>query len=97
VLIPANGGAERVLTEKLKFDVDSFDVSFDANRIAFLTNENGSSALRFIDLTNLKELPRPPLVPGVITGMRWREKSSEVGFSMTSARSAGDVFSYDGR
>ncbi|HSW82124.1 MAG TPA: hypothetical protein VLH12_01530, partial [Usitatibacter sp.] len=94
-LIPAGGGAERVLTEKLKFDVDSFEVSFDANRIAFLTNENGSNALRFIDLTSLKELPRPPLVPGVITGLAWREKSSEIGFSMTSARSAGDVFSYD--
>jgi dipeptidyl aminopeptidase/acylaminoacyl peptidase len=95
VLIPAGGGAERVLTEKLKFDVDSFEVSFDANRIAFLTNENGSNALRFLDLANLKELPRPPLVPGVITGLAWREKSSEIGFSMTSARSAGDVFSYD--
>jgi dipeptidyl aminopeptidase/acylaminoacyl peptidase len=95
VLIPSNGGAERILTEKLKFDVDGFSVSFDANRIAFLTNENGSNALRFIDLTNLKELPRPPLEAGVISGLQWREKSSEIAFSMTSARSAGDVFSYD--
>ncbi|HEX3059101.1 MAG TPA: prolyl oligopeptidase family serine peptidase [Usitatibacter sp.] len=95
VLIPSKGGAERVLTEKLRFDVDGFSVSFDANRIAFLTNENGSNALRFIDLANLKELPRPPLEAGVISGLHWREKSSEIAFSMTSARSAGDVFSYD--
>jgi dipeptidyl aminopeptidase/acylaminoacyl peptidase len=95
VMMPAHGGKERVLAANLKFDVDGFDISFDANRIAFLTNENGSSGLRFIDLATLKELPRPPLVPGVIGGLEWRPKSSEVGFHMTSARSAGDVFSYD--
>jgi dipeptidyl aminopeptidase/acylaminoacyl peptidase len=95
VLMPAKGGEERVLTGHLKFDVDAFDVSFDADRIAFVTNENGSNALRFIDLKSLKEQPRPPLVPGLIGGIRWREKSTEIGFHMTSARSPGDVFSYD--
>jgi dipeptidyl aminopeptidase/acylaminoacyl peptidase len=95
VLMPASGGKERVLAANLKHDVDGFDISFDANRIAFLTNESGSSGLRFIDLPTLKEQPRPPLVPGVIGGLEWRPKSSEVGFHMSSARSAGDVFSYD--
>ncbi len=94
-VMPAAGGAERVLTGHLNYDVDQFDVSFDANRIAFVTNENGSNGLRFIDLATLKEQPRPPLVPGLIGGIRWREKSTEIGFHMTSARSAGDVFSYD--
>jgi dipeptidyl aminopeptidase/acylaminoacyl peptidase len=95
VMMPAAGGKERVLASNLTFDVDGFDISFDANRIAFLTNENGSSGLRFIDLATLKEQPRPPLVPGVIGGLEWRNKSTEVAFHMTSARSAGDVFSYD--
>lgn len=76
VLMPASGGKERVLAANLKYDVDGFDISFDANRIAFLTNEDGSSGLRFIDLAALKELPRPPLVPGVIGGLEWRPKSS---------------------
>ena len=97
VLMPAAGGNERVLTAHLKFDVDAFEVSFDANRIAFVTNENGSNALRFIDLSSLKEYARPSLVPGLIGGIRWREKSTEIGFHMTSARSAGDVFSYDAK
>ena len=95
VVMPANGGPERVLTGHLKFDVDAFEISFDANRIAFVTNENGSNGLRFIDLASLKEQPRPPLVPGLIGGIHWREKSTEIGFHMASARSAGDVFSYD--
>jgi dipeptidyl aminopeptidase/acylaminoacyl peptidase len=95
VMMPASGGKERVLTPELKHNVDGFDISFDANRIAFLTNEGGSSSLRFIDLATLKQQPRPPLVPGVIGGLAWRRKSTEVGFHMSSARSAGDVFSYD--
>ena len=97
VLMPATGGKERILTGHLKFDVDAFEVSFDANRIAFVTNEAGSNALRFLDLSSLKEYARPSLVPGLIGGIRWREKSTEVGFHMTSARSAGDVFSYDAK
>jgi dipeptidyl aminopeptidase/acylaminoacyl peptidase len=95
VYMQVAGGKERVLTGHLKFDVDDFGLSFDANRLAFTTNENGSNALRFIDLVTLKEQPRPPLVPGLITDLAWRPKSSEIAFSMSSARSAGDVFSYD--
>jgi len=95
VMMPAAGGEERVLSAGIEHDVDAFDISFDANRIAFVTNENGSSGLRFIDLATLKPEPRQPLPPGVIGGLEWRPRSTEVGFHMTSARSAGDVYSYD--
>ena len=97
VLLPAAGGNERALTSHVPYDVDEYALSLDANRIAFTTNENGSSVLRFIDATTLKEQPRPPLVQGLIGGLEWRPRSTEVGFHMSSARSAGDVFSYDVR
>ncbi len=93
--LPLSGGREKMLTAHLYYDVDDYEISFDANRIAFITNENGADVLRFIDLATWKELPRPPLVSGVIGGLEWRPKSSEVAFHMSSARSAGDVFSYD--
>ena len=93
--IPLAGGKERILTERHAFDVDDFEVSHDATLMAFTTNENGAHVLRFIDLKTMKELPRPPLVDGVIGGLEWRKGSSEVGFSITAARTAGDVFSYD--
>lgn len=93
--LPLTGGREKVLTARHEFNVDDYDISFDANRIAFVTNENGSDVLRFIDTTTMKELPRPPLVQGVIAGLHWRRKSTELAFHMSSARSAGDVFSYD--
>ena len=95
VHLPLASGKEQVLTGAYAFDVDDYEISFDANRIAFVTNERGSHVLRFIDLATKKELPRPPLFDGVISGLQWRPKSDEVGFTVTSARSAGDVFSYD--
>ena len=95
VHIPLGGGPEKPLTAHIPYDVENFEVSYDAGLIAFVTNERGSSVLRFLDLKTLKELPRPPLVDGVIGGLEWRRNSSEVGFHISSARSAGDVFSYD--
>ena len=95
VRLPLGAGRERVLTGHLAYDVDGFEVSYDAGLIAFLTNESGAHVLRFIDLKTLEELPRPPLVQGVVGGLEWRRGSSEIGFHITSARSAGDVFSYD--
>ena len=97
VRIAIAGGREQPITAHIRHDVDGFEVSFDASRIAFTTNEDGADVLRFIDLATLKELPRPPLVPGVIGGLQWRPKSEEVAFHISSARSAGDVFSYDVR
>jgi dipeptidyl aminopeptidase/acylaminoacyl peptidase len=95
VYIPLTGGRERVLTGHIAYDVDDIEVGYDAGLIAFTTNERGSHVLRFIDLKTLKELPRPPLVDGVIGGLAWRPHSQEVGFHISSARAAGDVFSYD--
>lgn len=95
VQIDLADGKERVLTAHLAYDVDQVAVSFDAERIAFTTNERGSHVLRFIDLRSLKEQPRPALIDGVIGGLAWRQGSNEVGFHIASARSAGDVFSYD--
>ena len=95
VYIRLAGGAERPLTTHIRHDVENLEISFDAGRIAFVTNEAGSHVLRFLDLKTLKELPRPPLVDGVIAGLEWRAKSDEVAFSISSARAASDVFSYD--
>ena len=95
VYIPLGGGDERVLTGRIAHDVDEIDVSFDAKRIAFTTHEDGADVLRFMDERSFKELPRPPLFAGVIGGLRWRPHSKELAFQVTSARSAGDVFSYD--
>ena len=95
VLVPIAGGAARVLTGHLAYDVDDYSTSDDAGLLAFVTNEGGSHVVRLIDLVTLKEQPRPSLLDGVIGGLAWKPKSREVGFQVSSARTAGDVFSYE--
>lgn len=105
VHIDLASGKESVLTESLKFNVDSFAVSYAARRIALITNEEGPSVLRFFDLDTRKELPRPALLPGEISGLRWSGGSDEdaddegsgkeLAFNVTSARSPGDVYAYN--
>lgn len=90
--IPALG--EKVLSTQA-YDVDEYAVSSDGKRIAYVTNEGGASILRFYDAVTQKELPRPPLFSGVITGLQWRPGAREVAFNISSARVAQDVFSYD--
>ena len=89
-------GRETALATNLKFDVEGLAVSGRAKRIAFVTNEEGGThVLRFLDLATRKELPRPALLPGVISALQWREDGVEIAFTHASARSPGDAFSYD--
>jgi dipeptidyl aminopeptidase/acylaminoacyl peptidase len=94
-VIDIASGRERALATNLRFDVEDIEVSGPAKRLAFVTNEAGSHVLRFLDLSTRKETPRPALMPGVISGLRWRGDGSEIAFAHASSRSPGDVFSYD--
>ena len=108
VMIDLATSEEKVLTPKLPHDVSEFSVSTRAKRIAFITNEDGASVLRFLDLNTLAELPRPALLPGEISGLRWKgggeddigdadssTAGGELAFNVTSARSPGDVYSWN--
>ncbi len=95
VFIDLASDKEEVLTANLKWDVDEFAISKKNNRIAFTTNEDGAHVLRFFDLETNKELPRPALVSGTISGLRWNKQGDELGFNHASSRSAGDVFSWN--
>jgi dipeptidyl aminopeptidase/acylaminoacyl peptidase len=92
--LPLGPGREKVLTASHAHDVDAFEMAWDPNRIAFTTNEDGTDVLRFMDAGTFTELPRPPLFDAVIDGLQWRPGSDELAFHVSSARTAGDVFSY---
>ena len=57
---------------KFAFDIDAFLISVRQNRMALITNEPDGNGLRFLDLSTFKELPRPPLLLGEISGLHWR-------------------------
>ena len=85
-------GAVTVLTPNIEWDVESFDVSPDGTQVAFVTNENGASVLRFLDTASGKERPAPRLPVGVIGGVAWHENSREVALELSEARSPYDVY-----
>jgi dipeptidyl aminopeptidase/acylaminoacyl peptidase len=94
VVIDVNSGREQVLAANIRADVEEIATSAAARQLAFITNDAGEHTLRFLDMATRKELPRPALVPGVISGLRWRADGSEIAFTHASAKSPGDVFSY---
>ncbi len=104
VEIDLASGRQTVLTSHLNADVDEFSISVAARRIALITNEDGVSVLRFLDLENKKELPRPALLAGEISGLQWKNTAADdvgrnagtvLGFQLASTKSPRDIFSYD--
>ncbi len=83
------------LTDHIKWDVDSFELSPDGGTIAFVTNEEGVSKLRLLDTKTRKEKPAPKLPVGIIGGVEWHDNGRDLGFVFTSARSPADVYSLD--
>ena len=93
-LDPATGAFTPVSTEK--WDVDSFDISEDGKTIVYVVNEAGTDRLRIMDVASRRvtKVDAPPA--GLIGGLEiapW----GEIGFSLSSAKSASDVWSLDPR
>ena len=84
-----------VLTGHIKWDVESVALARDGKTLAFLVNEDGIETLHLLDTATRKELPVPKLPPGAVSGIQWHNNGKELGFNLTSARSASDVYSLD--
>jgi len=85
------------LTPNLPWDVESFDLSPDGRKIAFVSNEDGVSVLHLLDAKSGRELRTPKLPLGVIIGLEWHENNRDLGFTLSSARAPADVYSLDVR
>ncbi|HWY44683.1 MAG TPA: prolyl oligopeptidase family serine peptidase [Candidatus Sulfotelmatobacter sp.] len=83
------------LTSEIPWDVETFDISHDGKRIAFVTNEAGVSALYDFDATKKIMLHKQKLPTGVIGALRWHANGGDLGFSLTNARGPGDAYSVD--
>ncbi len=85
----------KVLTSGIPWDVDEFALSWDGRKIAFLTNEDGLSALHLMDTTTGKKLAVPTLPGGLVSGLLWHKNNRELAFGNRSASSPGDCYSLD--
>ncbi len=83
------------LTNNIKWDVETFDLTQDGKLLGFVTNEEGVSVLHVRDTTTGKEMPLPRLPAGVIGAVRWHKNGHDLGFAFSSARGPGDCYSMD--
>lgn len=85
------------LTDHIKWDVDSFELSPDGSTIAFVTNEDGIGRLRLLSTRTRRELAAPRLPVGLVGGLSWHENGRDLGFTFVSAKTTADVYSVDVR
>ncbi len=85
----------KFLTEGINWDVEDFALTEDGRHIAFVTNEDGVSVLHVIDAKTGTPRALPQLPKGVIGGLEWHRNGRDLGFTLGSARSAGDTYSID--
>jgi dipeptidyl aminopeptidase/acylaminoacyl peptidase len=87
-------GAKTVLSRE-KWDVDEFELSDDGNRIAYVTNENGISAVHVITAASGAQVAMPKLPIGVIGGLEWHPNNHLLGVTISSAKAPADAYSID--
>jgi len=83
------------LSAGIPWDVEELALSDDGSRLAFVANEDGIARLHVLDAANSRELPQPALPAGQISGLTFRKGSHELGFTLSSARSPADAYSFD--
>lgn len=83
------------LTTGIPHDVENFSISDDGRRLIFTTNENGLSRVYLMEVETRRFTPVQNLPVGVIGGGSWHADNRHVAFSVSSARSATDVFVLD--
>lgn len=85
----------KYLTSDIKWDVDDFDISEDGRTIALVTNEDGASVIRLLDTASGRQKPGPKVPLGVVGRVKWHKNGRDVAFSLSSAKSPLDSYSFD--
>jgi len=85
----------RVLTKGIGWNIEDLALSPNGQRIAIVSNEDGASALRILDAETGALLTQPKLPLGVIGSVAWNTNGQDLGFSLNSAKSPTDAWSYN--
>lgn len=88
-------GSKALVSGDVAWDVEGFDLSPDGATIAFSVNENGASRIYLRKTSDNSDLPVPSLPPGELGGLQFSPDGKRLGFSLASAKSAGDAWSFD--
>src|SRR5262249_5307663 len=95
VQIDIASGKDTVLTPDVKWDVETFTISDDDRLLAYAVNEDGFSNSVVRALPRRRARPQPQLPRGVLQSMGFSPDKSKLAFDLSTATSAGDVWTWD--
>jgi len=87
-------GAWNAITPE-RDEISEFELSPDGQMAAMIVDRGDTDELRVMDLTTRKLRRLPALPPGVLSHLAWRPGSREIGFTIQTEHTFGDVFSID--
>ena len=77
------------------WDVETLALSPDGRTIATVTNDAGVGVLRLYDADTRRELPKPAVPIGTVSGVAWHHDAGALAFVLNGAQSPGDVYVLD--
>jgi dipeptidyl aminopeptidase/acylaminoacyl peptidase len=80
------------LTAAIRWDVEDLEISEDGKWLAFRTNEDGISRLYLMDTRTRKYNLVSGIPDGVMGGLAFSPDNTHLAFSLSSARTPGDVY-----
>jgi dipeptidyl aminopeptidase/acylaminoacyl peptidase len=95
VRIDLTTGRRTILSPDLRWDVEAFDITDDGRTLAYAVNEDGFSRVALVDLGSGRALPQPQLPRGVLGGLRFSPDGGKLALGLSTATTAGDVWSWD--
>jgi dipeptidyl aminopeptidase/acylaminoacyl peptidase len=76
-------------------EISEFELSADGQMLAMIVDKGDTDELRVMNVATRTFRRLPALPPGVLSHLSWRPASREIGFTIQTAHTFGDVFSID--
>jgi dipeptidyl aminopeptidase/acylaminoacyl peptidase len=86
-------GKSTDLTSSIPWDVESAVMDRERKNLVFSANENGVTKLYRLNTSTLKYEVIPDLPSGVISGLVFRPGKNELGMTINTSQSPGDIYS----
>jgi dipeptidyl aminopeptidase/acylaminoacyl peptidase len=84
-----------VLTSDINWDVESFTLTEDGDKLAFTVNEDGMSKLYLLDTKTMKYSAVPNIPVGQVYGLEFHPDGKKLAMVLNTPQSSGDVFVMD--
>ena len=84
-----------ILTSDINWDVESFTLTEDGDKLAFTVNEDGMSKLYLLDTKTMKYSAVPNIPVGQVYGLSFHPDGKKLAMVLNTPQSSGDVYVMD--